>query len=153
MAEEWFGELAKRLLTAFTALALHRWAAIGQAEPIIAHSCREENAKNQEKMNSHWLLHKCNKLPKDGIKVFYSVENTFRKTGTWQLAIHCDATLEDLENNHIFEEEGGTVWETFLEITHCPFCGIYLLEVDHPKYDDVGYFVHYDHREWEIKKQ
>ena len=103
--------------------------------------------KCQEKMNSHSVLHKCKNLPRNGIDVFYSVDNTFRKTGTWQLVIRREVTLEDLENNHIFEEEGETIWETFLEITHCPFCGIYLLEADQPKYDDVGYFVHYDYGE------
>ena len=104
-------------------------------------------------MNKDWVLHKCKNLPNNGVEVLYSMDSIFRKTKTWQLVISRKATLEDLEKNHILEEEGETIWETFLEITHCPFCGIYLLEADHKKFDDVGYFVHYDHSEWNVKKQ
>jgi len=104
-------------------------------------------------MNSHWVLHSCKELPKDGVIVAYSIGNPLRKTGTWQLIIRREATLDDLEENHIFEQVDDTIWETYLEITHCPFCGIYLLEETHPKYDDVGHFVHYDHSERHAKKK
>jgi len=104
-------------------------------------------------MSPNWLLHQCNKMPKNGVEVNYSSENVFRKTGTWLLVVRREATLADLEMSHILVEEGEPIWETVIEITHCPFCGIYLLEADHPKYDDVGYFLHSDYSEWGTKRK
>jgi len=103
-------------------------------------------------MNQNWTLHQCAKLPKSGLEVSYSKENVLRKTGTWQLAIRSEATLEDIENSVILAEIGETIWETILEITHCPFCGMYLLEDGHEKYNDVGCFVHNDYSEWKAKR-
>jgi hypothetical protein len=104
-------------------------------------------------MNPNWALHHCAKLLKNGVEVSYSIENVLRKTGTWQLVIRRETTLEDIENSVILEETGETIWETILEITHCPFCGMYLLEDGHEKYGDVGYFVHYDYSEWKVKRK
>jgi len=69
------------------------------------------------------------------------------------MVISRKATLEDLEKYPNLNEEGETVWETLLEITHCPYCGIYLPEADHPKYQDCGLFVHNDQSEWKYKIQ
>ncbi|EKD93693.1 MAG: hypothetical protein ACD_28C00081G0003, partial [uncultured bacterium] len=55
---------------------------------------------------------------------------------------------EDLEENHHLEEEGETLWETSLEILHCPFCGKYLLENKDKVFEDYGRFHHNDCSDW-----
>ncbi len=44
----------------------------------------------------------------------------------WNLIIRRESTETDLENNHYLEEAGETIWETILEISHCPYCGEHL---------------------------
>ena len=41
----------------------------------------------------------------------------------WTLIIRREATEQDLEENNCLEMVGDTIWETRLEISHCPFCG------------------------------
>ena len=103
-------------------------------------------------MSKDWNRHECENLPGNGVEVVYSLQNPVRESGTWQLVIRRDANMQDIENNQILEEAGETVWETFLEITHCPFCGLYLPEADHEKYEKVGLFVHFDYSGYHVKK-
>ncbi len=92
-------------------------------------------------------------MPADGVEVIYSMHNVARKAKTWQLIIRREATLDDLENYHILEEEGETIWETFLEIICCPFCGEKLFDLEDSDFKDYGCFVHYDCSEWKTKRQ
>ncbi len=104
-------------------------------------------------MNVPWKLHECENLPSNGVEVLFSMDNVNRKAKTWQLIIRREATSDDLQENHILEEEGQTIWETCLEISHCPYCGEHLLGKNDEKFEDLGEFIHYDYSEWHAKNQ
>ena len=100
------------------------------------------------KMNKEWELHECESMPASGVEVLWSMDETDRKCKTWRLVIRREATEDDLMENNILEEEGEIIWETFLEITHCPFCGKKLYDSDDNDFEDYGKFVHHDYSEW-----
>jgi hypothetical protein len=102
-------------------------------------------------MSQHWKLHECEKLPDVGIRIHYSMDNIHRGKKIWRLTIQREATENDLLDSHLFEEEGETIWETSLEITHCPYCGKYLYDDENIQFEDVGRFVHFDYSEWKSK--
>ena len=104
-------------------------------------------------MKKAWKEHKCEKLPTNGVQILYSMDNVERNAMTWRLIIRREATEEDLEENHYLEEEGDILWETSLEISHCPYCGKYLLENESEVIEDLGRFRHYDHSGWNAKKR
>ena len=104
-------------------------------------------------MSKYWKLHECDKIPKVGIQIIYSMDNIYRKDKTWQLIIRREATEDDLMENHMLEEQGQTIWETSLEIVHCPYCGEYLYEEQDINIRDIGNFVHLDYSEWYSKQQ
>ena len=104
-------------------------------------------------MNEYWELHECERLPRNGIQILYSMYEAERKSKVWRLIIRREATDEDLMDNTVFEAEGDTVWETYLEITHCPFCGKALYENGVNEPEDFGRFVHYDYSGWSSKRQ
>ena len=104
-------------------------------------------------MNKHWELHECDHLPENGIQILYSMDYADRKAKTWRLFIRREATLDDLMKNHILEEEGQTIWETSLEIIHCPFCGKALFDKQSNQFKDYGQFVHYDCSKWHSERQ
>lgn len=104
-------------------------------------------------MKKAWKDHKCEKLPANGVQILYSMDNVERNAMTWRLIIRREATEKDLEENHYLEEEGDILWETSLEIIHCPFCGENLLENGSEVFEDLGRFCHYDHTGWNAKKQ
>ena len=104
-------------------------------------------------MNKHWELHQCEEMPTSGVEVLWSMDETGRKCKTWRLVIRREATEEDVDNNYDLEEVGQTLWETFLEITHCPFCGKKLYNKDDFDFDDYGKFIHYDYSEWDRKTE
>lgn len=104
-------------------------------------------------MTVPWKLHECSNLPKKGVQVFYSMDHVIRQNKTWRLIVRREATSEDLMQNHILEEEGQTLWETYLEIAYCPFCGERLCDIQNTGYEDYGQFVHFDYSEWKSKKQ
>lgn len=81
------------------------------------------------------------------------MDNVERNAMTWRLIIRREATEDDLEENHYLEEEGETLWETSLEITHCPFCGMSLLGKKDKMYEDYGKFSHDDFSGWAGKRQ
>jgi hypothetical protein len=99
-------------------------------------------------MSQHWKLHECEKLPDVGICIHYSMDNIHRGRKIWHLTIRREATENDLLNNHHLEEEGEPIWETSLEITHCPYCGEYLHDDKNFHLEDIGKFVHFDYSEW-----
>ena len=104
-------------------------------------------------MIKHWKLHECGKLPKVGIQIIYSMDTIYREEKTWRLIIRREASAEDLMENHFLEEQGQLIWETSLEITHCPYCGEYLYEEQNINIRDIANFVHYDYSEWKSKRQ
>lgn len=103
-------------------------------------------------MNSY-QLHECEKLPQNGVQIVYSMDNEERKDMTWRLIIRREATEDDLDENTILEEIGETLWETSLEIIHCPFCGKFLPEIAGKTYPDHGKFMHYDFSGWAAKRK
>lgn len=104
-------------------------------------------------MKKTWKLHECEKLPSSGVEILYSMDNVERNAMTWHLIIRREATEEDLEENNYLEEEGETLWETSLEILHCPFCGKYLLENKDEVFEDHGRFHHNDCSGWKMKRK
>jgi hypothetical protein len=104
-------------------------------------------------MNKHWELHQCENMPKTGVQVLYSMDHAGRKAKTWRLIVRREATENDLQNNHILEEEGETLWETHLEIVHCPYCGEKLFKLDESNFEEFGQFEHCDYSEWHTKRQ
>lgn len=98
--------------------------------------------------SQHWKLHECEKLPEAGIQIHYSMDNIHRRKKIWRLTIRREATENDLFENHHLEEEGETIWETSLEITHCPYCGKYLYDDENIKFEDIGKFMHSDYSKW-----
>ncbi|MBF0411009.1 MAG: hypothetical protein HQM10_26935 [Candidatus Riflebacteria bacterium] len=104
-------------------------------------------------MPEKYKLHECDNIPPIGIQILYSKDNIGRKAMTWRLIICREATEEDLDENTYLEEIGETLWETSLEITHCPFCGKYLLESKDKVYEDHGRFSHVDYSGWSAKRQ
>ena len=104
-------------------------------------------------MEQSWKLHECRNLPKKGIQVIYFIDNVIRQNKTWKLIVRREATSEDLMQNHHLEEEGQTIWETYLEIVYCPFCGEKLSGMQNNDYSDYGQFVHFDYSKWKCKKQ
>jgi len=104
-------------------------------------------------MGISWKLHQCETMPKVGVHIVYSKDDFCRKGGTWRLVIRREATEDDLIENHHLEEEGQTIWETYLEITHCPYCGEFLYDSQEIIFEDIGKFVHCDYSEWKCKIQ
>jgi len=90
------------------------------------------------KMSNNWDLHECGKLPRAGIRISYSMDNAYRKEMTWRLIISRKAAEDDLMENPVLEEPGETIWETSLEIAHCPFCGECLYDAQNMQPKDVG---------------
>lgn len=99
-------------------------------------------------MSNNWKLHECEKLPKSGVQIIYSMDSINRKETVWRLIIRREATTDDLMENHLLEEEGQTIWETSLEIIHCPYCGECLYNEQNIQFEDIGIFVHDDYSEW-----
>jgi hypothetical protein len=104
-------------------------------------------------MKKPWKLHEFKKLPSTGVQILYAMDNVERNANTWRLIIRREATEEDLEENHHLEEIGETLWETSLEILHCPFCGKHLLDKKDKIYEDHGRFSHCDFSGWAAKRQ
>ena len=95
-------------------------------------------------------IHQCSALPGEGVEVIYSRNGIDGYDSGWNLIIQRVSTEDDLEENHLLEEVGTTLWETILEISHCPFCGTAL-----NKSGEVceGKFVHRDYSSWSMEIQ
>ncbi|MCK5685470.1 hypothetical protein KAJ27_15165 [bacterium] len=104
-------------------------------------------------MNKEWELHQCENMPSSGVEVLWSMDEADRRCKTWRLIIRREATEEDVDINYDLEEVGQTLWEIFLEITHCPFCGMKLFDMVDSNFEDFGKFVHYDHSGWDMETE
>jgi len=93
-------------------------------------------------------IHQCPKLPEKGVEVIFSRNGIDSYDSVWNLIIRRESTEDDLEENHHLEEIGETIWETILEISHCPFCGEIL-----NKFKEIceGRFLHRDCSSWSMK--
>jgi len=100
--------------------------------------------------DSDFKLHQCTALPENGIDVLYSRNGIDSYDIAWNLIIRRESTEEDLEENHYLEEVGETMWETILEISHCPYCGETLSKVGE---GSEGKFLHRDYSGWSVKIQ
>ncbi len=93
-------------------------------------------------------IHRCSRLPNTGVEVIFSRNGIDGYDSVWNLIIRRESTEEDLEENHHLEEAGETIWETILEISHCPYCGENL---DKSGATCKGKFLHRDCSGWSIK--
>ncbi len=108
------------------------------------------------------FFHRCGKLPSDGVDVVYSSSDVLNRPPCWVLTICREATESDLEENHILEEVGESIWTVTLEITNYPYCGESLqapdlteseVDVDSDSYSDedwaaFGAFSNFDQEKW-----
>ncbi len=99
-------------------------------------------------VETSYQLHECDQLPEKGIQIFFSQNKTECFQNSWNLIIRKNATEEDLEENHHLEEIGETIWQTIIEITHCPYCGVELPIEQSIKARCKGKFVHHDFSSW-----
>jgi hypothetical protein len=68
-------------------------------------------------------IHQCSAMPRQGIEIRQGNELSDADPSDWVLSIYREATEGDLEENHSLEQVGEIIWNTFLVIRHCPFCG------------------------------
>ena len=111
-------------------------------------SCYDPKAKEWQMRENDSNLHQCSLMPKNGIDIFYSGEGEGGLPNVWNLVVRREATEEDLEKNHYLEDVGETIWETLIEISHCPFCGF---QLSSEKPAQEGKFLHRDYSGWSMK--
>ena len=87
--------------------------------------------------------HKCKGVPESGVSVAYAYEPVRPETWSWCLHICREATAEDLEQKHCLERIDDVLWETIVEISHCPYCGASL--PDASLQDEGPEFIHNDY--------
>jgi hypothetical protein len=95
-----------------------------------------------------YKLHKCSEMPESGIYIYFCREDGEGYANAWNLLIRRESTEEDLEENHYLEEVGEPIWETLLEISHCPFCGE---QLNKGKSSRDGNYLHRDYSDWSLK--
>ncbi len=100
-------------------------------------------------MSEPFKMHRCSSMPKSGVEVAYSETGIGGAEAAWILTLRREATEQDLEDSHILEIVGDTIWETMLEISHCPFCGDCLGEIG----NSCKGIMHLDHTSWNVKRQ
>lgn len=95
-------------------------------------------------------LHACRDFPEHGVTIQRASDLRDDDSLGWVLSIYREATEEDLGENHYLEQIGELIWNTRLEIRHCPFCGEKLAPTESkmppssPK--------HYDYSGWSVKE-
>jgi len=95
-------------------------------------------------------IHKCKNLPK-AVEIYFTDGYFKRLESTWQFNIYRESTEEDLQESHLLEEVGETMWSTTIEILHCPYCGKKLSNDLPDKIKDYGKFVLHDHNSYHGK--
>jgi hypothetical protein len=61
----------------------------------------------------------------DPIHIYYDEEASPRDQPVWQLYIQREATEQDLLEKGLYEYVGETIWQTGIEISHCPFLSVF----------------------------
>lgn len=102
-------------------------------------------------MEPTWKLHECSRLPKESVEVIREKYRPLRNEQTWYLVIRREATEEHLLENQYLEQAGETIWETRIEIRHCPYCGEALSTQEQSDFEDFGRFEHVDYSGWNSK--
>ncbi len=87
--------------------------------------------------------HNCANIPKHGISVVRAYEMVRPETWSWCLLVTREATREHLEQNGHLECLDEVIWETIVEISHCPYCGAGLPDASLQGKD--AEFVHHDY--------
>ena len=93
-------------------------------------------------------------MPKDGVSVYTQYPETDCRESVSKLIIERLATEDDLEESHMLEEIGESIWTFSAEIHYCPYCGSELTapsdiqaEVGEDK-DRYGAFSLFDQENW-----
>lgn len=98
-----------------------------------------------------WKIHECDNIPVSGIQIVFNNNYSGRDIPSWQLHVTREATEEDLDENHHLEEPGEIIWQTIVEISHCPYCGSDLYNGFDVIPEEIGSFRHYDFSSWASK--
>ncbi len=77
-------------------------------------------------------VHECTDMPETGVSVAYGDALRGVRSEAWHLHLIRDATEVDLEESHILEEVGETIWSLCAEIQFCPYCGEKLKTIGDP---------------------
>jgi len=100
----------------------------------------------------NWLEHTCANLPAGGVAIVSSSQYGWVTEWEWCLVIDREATEADLEESHILEEVGETMWTTVIGVSHCPFCGDRLASTT-GRCAPTVHFQHMDYTAWHTKIQ
>ena len=96
-------------------------------------------------------IHEGAYILKNGLQVYRSTTGEGRAGKRWIFSIMREATEEDLEENHYLNSVGEIIWETMVEVKHCPYCGMKLPATDEAEASDLPWFEHYDSSGWNTK--
>jgi len=88
---------------------------------------KEGGHEMQDAEHENPRLHKCAEMPSTGVNVQYG-RNLLGRPLCWSLYLIREATEEDLEENHLLEEVGDSIWSVYHEISYCPHCGLQLVK-------------------------
>jgi len=96
--------------------------------------------------------HRCPELLPGGVHIVRAEYHLEDSDWSWSLIVCRLATPTDLEENHYLEEEGETIWQTIVGISHCPFCGAALeADIERPIPREAD-FHHIDSSGWHSKR-
>ncbi len=95
-----------------------------------------------------YQLHECDSLPKNSVQVVFNNGGSDGFYRAWNLIVRKESTWEDLEENHHLEEVGQIIWQTKIEIRHCPYCGCELVTEERASKKFKGEFEHHDFSKW-----
>ena len=95
--------------------------------------------------------HRCSFIP-EGIHIYRAKHFLDNSQWPWCLVIARLATQKDLEENHYLDEEGDTIWQTVVGITHCPYCGEPLENQSQESEQLEADFYHADFTGWHSKR-
>jgi hypothetical protein len=93
------------------------------------------------------IEHHCSCMPDSGISLFTEPRNLSQRE-SWIMSISRMATEQDLEENNHLECVGDIIWQTLIEVTHCPYCGISLYKDAKDIPDTFDEPIHVDLSNW-----
>lgn len=96
--------------------------------------------------------HECADMPETGVHITYGDAMRGVRSEAWHLHLVREATEEDLEESHILEEVGETIWSLCAEIRFCPYCASELKtigdSVPENEEESYGAFSLFDQENW-----
>lgn len=93
-------------------------------------------------------------MPKNGVTIYTQFSESDGNLSVSRMVVEREATEEDLEENHVLEEVGESIWTFTAEIYNCPYCGSELTAPSRINEEDVegsdlyGYFSLFDQEKW-----